>query len=940
MHRHDPESLLHERFEEQVKRTPDSIALYSREGSIRFADLKARSDRLAGSLRSRGIHDGCSVGLHMERSIDYVASVLAILKSNNAVVPLPPSYPERRLREILAFSALEAVIDDADTPLGPRLGGNVLHFSELSTGVSDTSGAGSGSSDQPAFVLCSSGSTGTPKMIVRSHRSFFHRLNWTWDNHPYATGEVCCQKSYMTTTHAIYELFEPLLRGIPVHIISDQEVRNLELFWDTIKTRGISRLLIVPSVLQASMDMPGFVAPPVKVLVLMGEYVHPKLAGRAIDCFPRQTRILSIYGSTEASSALVCDLKESFRAGEELPLGKPISPDVRAYVLGANLEQVAPGEVGVLHIAGSALFKEYFKNAELTASVFVKPPHHEETLYDTHDQVRRMPDGSLQFVGRIDHTVKIRGFRVDLQEVEKTLLLHPDISRGAVLLSESDPGSSMLLAFIAPGTVDQASVYQVLRDHLPAYMVPSVVVGLDSLPLTPGGKIDRMKLLADYAKRASTGSVGRDRSETQSTVSAVWSAVLKHGDVQPDSSFFEVGGTSLTVFAAVHRLREAFHLDRSQLSDQSIYQFPTVEALAAYIDGVKSGTAPLASPGSAILVTLKRGEGVGLPPFFVIAPSGGTLGAYDKLARALRTKRDIVGVRDPFIWGERDPTTGFQRWVALYVEAIRGRQPRGPYYVGAYSSAGPFGYEIAQHLRRDGQEVALLALVDPLGIDQESKRRFGYWAFRARFMRRSFMRTVLLAGWLRRAMLGLTPGGGASRHENNVAMTKEQFLQCAARARNNRVHILSLSALLELNTGLPVALADAELSQVGPDQYLAVLLARVKTVAPDIDPGTIENIAIQYYCLQTRAMQGYRLQRYDGKVVMFEPDGPHKGLVSVHFRPHVRDLRVRYLKVGRQSDRTRTVSERFAEGLRPHYLSMRDDEFVRRLSEELAPLLR
>ncbi len=940
MHRHDPAFLLHEQFEEQAKRTPDSIALHSKEGSITFADLKASSDRVAGSLRANGVLDGCSVGLHMERSINYVVSVLAILKSNSAVVPLPPSYPAGRLRDILSFSALDAVIDDEDTPLDPGLSRHVLHLSELSTGAGDTSSAGPASADQPAFVLCSSGSTGTPKMIVRSHRSFFHRLNWTWDNHPYVSGEVCCQKSYMTTTHAIYELFEPLLRGIPVHLISDEEVRNLESFWDAIRTRGTSRLLIVPSVLQASLDMPGFVAPPLKVLVLMGEYVHPKLAGRAIESFHQQTRIFSIYGSTEASSTLVCELKQSFRAGQELPLGKPISRDVRAYVLGTDLEQVAPGEVGVLHIAGPALFKEYFKNPELTESVFVKAPDHEDPVYDTHDQVRRMPDGDLQFVGRIDHTVKIRGFRVDLQEVEKTILLHPEVRQAAVVLSEGDPGSAMLLGFVAPGTVDQSSVYQVLRDHLPAYMVPSVVVGLSSLPLTPGGKIDRLKLLADYAKRPSTSSVSRDQSETQRRVSEVWRDVLKHGDIQHDSSFFEVGGTSLTVFAALHRLREAFKLDRSQLSDQAIYQFPTVDALAAYIDSVKSGGAPIAASTNAILVTLKRGDGGSLPPLFVIAPSGGTVGAYDKLAKALRTKRDVVGVRDPFIWGERDPTMGFQSWVALYVGAIRERQPQGPYYLGAYSSAGSFGYEVARQLRRVGQEVALLALIDPLGIDQESRRRFGYWAFRARFMRRSFMRIVFLGGWLRRAMLGLIPGDGASGCENKNAMTKEQFLRCAARARNNKAHVASLSALLELNTGLPVALTDAELSQVEPDQCLALLLARVTAVAPDIEPETIENIAIQYYCLQTRAMQGYRLQRYDGKVVMFEPDGPHKGLVSVQFRPHVRDLRVRYLKVGRQSDRTRTVSERFAEGLRPHYLSMRDDEFVKRLAEELEPLLR
>jgi amino acid adenylation domain-containing protein len=631
---HDPRFLLHAQFEEQAKRTPDRVALYHGDRSITFADLKARSDRVAAALRSRGIRDGRFVGLHMERSIDYVTSVLGVLKANNAVVPLPPSYPEGRLRDILSFAALDAVSDDDATPLSPLLGGSVVDFSDLSSGAGAEESAPPGSCDQPAFVLCSSGSTGTPKMIVRSHRSFFHRLNWTWGKHPYASGEVCCQKAYMTTTHAIYELFEPLLRGTPVVIIPDQEVRNLELFWETITRRRISRLLIVPSVLQASLDMPGFVAPPITVLVLMGEYVHPGLAGRAVRAFPEQTQLFSIYGSTEASSTLVCDLRASFRPGEELPLGTPISPDVRAHVLGTDLAPVAPGDAGMLYVGGPALFKEYLKDPALTASVLVGAPEGAGNLYNSHDQVRLTPDGSLQFVGRVDDTVKIRGFRVDLQEVERTLLLHPGISQGAVLTSESGAGSAMLLAFYTPATVDQASVYQALRDRLPAYMVPSVLVGLSALPRTPSGKIDRRRLLEDYASRAVTAQ-SRDLSETEARVTRVWKDVLKHGDIRLDSSFFEVGGTSLTVFAALHRLREAFGLDRTRLSDQSLYQFPTVADLASYIDSVKRGDAPLTTARNAVLVNLKMGADRSLPPFFVIAPSGGTLGAYEKLARAL-----------------------------------------------------------------------------------------------------------------------------------------------------------------------------------------------------------------------------------------------------------------------------------------------------------------
>jgi hypothetical protein len=470
-------------------------------------------------------------------------------------------------------------------------------------------------------------------------------------------------------------------------------------------------------------------------------------------------------------------------------------------------------------------------------------------------------------------------------------------------------------------------------------MIPSVLVGLDSFALTSSGKVDRIKLVEDYAGRASTRSPGRHQSETERRVTEVWTNLLGHGDIRPDSSFFEVGGTSLTVFAAVHRLRDAFKLDRGQFSDQSIYRFPTVEGLASYIDSLVAGSAPVAASQHSLLVTLKRGDDATLPPFFVIASAGGTLGTYEKLVRALKTRRDVIGVRDPFIWGDRDPTLGFQSWVRLYVDAIRERQPLGPYYLGAYSSAGAFGYEVARHLRRKGEEVALLALIDPLAIDRETKRRFGYWAFRARFMRRSFERIVRLGGWLRLAPLASVRDTSLSARENDAALTQEQFLQLAAEARKSRGHILGFSGLLELTTGLPFALTDAELSRAEPDQYLAVLLARVRSIAPEIDPGSIENIVIQYY-LQTRAQHVYRLQRYGGTVVIVEPDGPYKGLLAAVFRPYVGELRALYLKLGSPSLGTRTIAERFSANLRAHYLCLRDDEFVKQLSEELEVLLR
>jgi amino acid adenylation domain-containing protein len=938
--------LLHEQFEAQARRTPDAVALSHGGDCTDFSELDARADRIADVLSARGIREGAFVGLHVERSIDYVIALLGILKSNCAVVPLPPSYPVSRLREILDFADLDAVVDNERTPLDPSWTRQVVHMAEVgrfgpTPEKSDSLNADArahraASPEQPAFVLCSSGSTGAPKMIVRSHGSFFHRLNWTWEHLPYRAGEVCVQKSHMTTTHAIYELFEPLLRGVPQFIISDSDVRDLESFWDTIRKRGVTRLLIVPSVLRASLDMPGFAAPPLDVMVLMGEHVSPQLAARAVEAFPARTRVFSIYGSTEASSTLVCDIRASLRPGQELPLGQPISTDVQALVLDDARGPVQSGELGMLHISGPALFTSYFRAPERTVEALAAGRAGSPALFCTHDQVRVLPDGQLQFVGRVDDTAKIRGFRVDLKEVERAVQEHPEVRQCTVLRSEDDAGNAALVAFVTPATITPASVFQAVAERLPGYMVPGTVFCLDSFPLTPSGKVDRRKLLDEFGRAPPVAESATYATDTERRVVAVWQEVLGHGLAAPESSFFEVGGTSLTVFAMVHRLRTALSLSRAQLSDRVVYQYPRLSDLAAYIDAIRGQRVSAPVAADPVLATLKRGTDPTLPPMFMIASAGGTLGAYEKLVKALGPKREIIGVRDPFLWGERDATQGFQAWVARYIQAIQSRRPQGPYYITAYSSAGAFGYEIARQLRGAGHEVALLALIDPLAMDRASKWRFGYWALDARFNRLPTAPLVLLAGWVRRAI----PRSWRGRAVHSVDWTPgpDQFPHFVRQVRNDPEHIRTVAALLQLGTGLPVALEASELAGCGPDGCVPVLVTKMLSVAPETDPHMLENLVVQYQ-LQLRSQENYRLRPYDGHVAVFEAAGPYQGLVSAQLAPYVRGLRAQSLEVGEPPERARPVAETLFRSIRMHYLCMRDDLFTTRLARELEALI-
>jgi acyl-coenzyme A synthetase/AMP-(fatty) acid ligase len=867
------------------------------------------------------------VGLHLERSFDSILATLAILETGAAVVPLPPSYPESRRREILEFSDLDAVIDGSATPIGGLYAGPTLQVGDAVGSAPDRPQPMS--PDDPAFVLCSSGSTGTPKMIVRSHRSFFHRLEWTWRQLPFESGERCCQKSHMTTTHAIYELFEPLLAGVPVSVIGDAGVRDLEGFWETIRADGVTRLLIVPSLLRASLDMPGFVAPPIRALTLMGEAVDASIADLAVSAFPATPSIVSIYGSTEASSTLVTDLRAARPAGEPPALGVPLDSTIEAVVLDESLQPVPDDTPGMLHMAGPPLFSGYFKDPDGTAAVFVDCPDGRRR-YRTDDIVRRTADGSLHFVGRVGDMVKVRGFRIDLREVEAAVAAGPGVSHAAVV-----PVDGGLAAFVAPAGVSVPEIVSSLRGRLPAPMIPAAVVALDELPRAANGKIDRRRLAADWA----AGAGATDAllaTGTERRVAAVWHEVLGPVALSPSTNFFETGGTSLTVFAVVHRLRTAFGLRRDELTEMSVYSHPTVEALARHLDEIAGGTSAPVDVTAGIVVSLRAGADQALDPVFLISPAGGGLGPYDRLVARLTGPRAVLGLRDPFLWGGRDPGAGFSAWVEAYLAAIRQRQPEGPYRIVAYSSAGMFGYELARRLRAAGDEVARLVLVDPVALDCSSRRRYGYWSLRARGLPPILARFVLVGGRLR----SLVPAALRDRADGAEEWrpAPAEFDRFADEVRRDRDHLQRLSVLLELNSGLPLALTDSELAATPPAGYVELLLERFRAAGSDLELDVLDPTVVQYE-LQVRTQHAYRLRRYDGEAVLFEVAGPQAGSLAVQLGPYVPRLVARTLPLGEPSDHVRELTRNFAPGLRRHYVCMRDDTFAAALARQLDELL-
>lgn len=583
-HRGSSTASLNHLFEMQAAKTPDHIALKSDAKSVTYRELKEFSDRVASFLVQAKVANGALIGIQIERSILYHSIVLGVLKAGCTVVPLPPNYPRSKLTDIVVTSGLKHVIVQNAQDLELLPGVKVILTSALE--------ASKAKCELPvvdpqatAFVLSSSGSTGKPKLIVRSHSSFLHRLNWTWTNHPYQQGEVCCQKSHMSTTHSIYELFEPLLSGVMTVVIADDEVRDAQRLTEIVRTEGISRLLLVPSLLQVLMEVGNRDFRRIRVLVLMGEAVHKTFAQRVVREFPAATQIFSIYGSTEASSSLVCDIRKHLDSDSPLPLGEPISPDIHVHILDDNAKPIVTGEVGTLFLSGPCLFHGYLGQPELTKS---KLREIDGVLaYNTSDKVRLAQGNQVEFIGRSDNTVKIRGFRVDLEEVEEKLKAMHGVQHCAVVVRKTlDP---QIVAFLTPADADCKAIRKDLIKHLAEYMIPAQFIALEKLPVTASGKIDRVSL-ADFHPAPSRGEKKRDLdSATGQAVQKIWQEVTGVGSIGADDNFFEVGGNSLSAFLALNKLSKFFEIE---IPIRAIFENPVLSQFAMEIERRQKTSTP------------------------------------------------------------------------------------------------------------------------------------------------------------------------------------------------------------------------------------------------------------------------------------------------------------------------------------------------------------
>ncbi|MFT3769045.1 MAG: amino acid adenylation domain-containing protein [Minicystis sp.] len=556
------DACLHDLFEARAAAAPDAIALLFEGRAVSYRGIAARAHAVTRRLHARGVGRGARVGLFAERSPEAVAGILGVLAAGAAYVPLNPAYPHERLAFMIEDARLDVLLADARS--APRAPPSRAAVEPLDAPDAPGEAVISGvTAVEPAWVIYTSGSTGRPKGVVGSHRGVVNRCAWMWQRFPFRPGEVSCHRTTLSFSDSLWEIFGPLLQGVPSLVLPDARVHDLSLFLGALRDARVSRLVVVPSLLRALLDVApdlGARLPDLAIVVTSGEALPPDLAARFHRAMPGRT-LLNIYGSTEVSAdATWAEVPDDPGAG--VTIGVPIA-NTRAHVLDAAGHPAPFGVPGELAIGGDAVTLGYLDRPDLTAERFVRDPFSEEPgarLFRTGDRVRRRASGEIEILGRRDDQVKVRGVRVELGDVRAALLDHPEVREAAVVARPDARGELRLVAYVvargaeAPKAGDLAAF---LRDRLPAPEVPSAYVPLDALPHLPNGKLDRRALPAPEAPSGAAGHVApRDAVEEQ--IAAIWAEVLGIDRVSVVAGFFELGGHSLLLARAHDRLAAHF----------------------------------------------------------------------------------------------------------------------------------------------------------------------------------------------------------------------------------------------------------------------------------------------------------------------------------------------------------------------------------------------
>ncbi len=730
---------IHQLFEAQVERSPEATALVCEAQQLTYRELNARANRLAHHLRTLGVGPEVLVGVCLERSLELVVGLLAILKAGGAYVPLDPSYPAERLAFMLQDTQAPVLLTQQRLLARlPAYAGHTLCLEREAASIARqpaTNPPPSASPTNLAYVIYTSGSTGKPKGVMIEQRAVI-RLVRNADYLQLGPHDGVAQASNASFDAATFEVWGALLDGARLVVLQTATLMDAQSLADAITSQRITTLFLTTALFNrlAHASPPPFAA--LTHLLFGGERADPNSVLRVLQHgAPR--RLIHVYGPTETTTfATWYAVTEANELRGHVPIGRSIS-NTTTYIVDRDGQPQPVGVVGELLIAGDGVARGYWHRPELTAERFASDPFSADSsarLYRTGDFARYRPDGNIEFIGRKDQQVKIRGFRIEPGEVEAVLASHPAVASCAVLVRETRPGESALVAYLAAtegATLSSETVRSFLSPKLPDYMLPAAFVVLPTLPLTTNGKVDRKKLPAPQeALEPDRARLQTPSSQLELHLVKLWERLLGVEGIGIRDSFFELGGHSLLAAQLFDEIERLF--GRRLPLDTLWYGGATIADVARLLrEDMQSVTWP-------ILVPIKLSGTK--PPLFVVHTMGGNLFHYDELARALDPQQPVMGLQARGVYGREVPRHRIEDIAGDCIDAIRRHQARGPYLIAGYSSAGIVAFEVARQLESAGEKVGLLTLIDSFSPRAKRKRSIAQAA--AATLRRLRLRLV------------------------------------------------------------------------------------------------------------------------------------------------------------------------------------------------------
>ncbi len=698
------ELCIHQIFEAQVERSPDAVAVVYEEKSLTYEELNRQANQLGYHLQRLGIGPRSLVGLCVERSLEMLIGLLGILKAGGAYVMLDPNYPVERLAFMLQDAHIPVLL--TQQKLLPRLGDKDVEFICLD---SDNNSIAQESEENLtneittgdlAYVMYTSGSTGEPKGVAVPHQAI-NRLVLNTNYIDLRETDKVAQVSNASFDAATFEIWGALLHGAQLIMITKEVALSPLDFAARLRDSEITVLFLTTALFnQLACEVPWAFAS-LRFLLFGGEAVEPKWVKEVLQKGVPE-HLLHVYGPTENTTFTTWHpVKHISEEATTIPIGRPIA-NTQVYILDNQQQPVPIGVPGELYIGGDGLARGYLNRPSLTNEYFVPHPFSDQPgtrLYRTGDLGRYLPDGSIEFIGRIDHQVKIRGFRIELEEIEAVLNQHPAVQQSIVIVREDTPGDKDLVGYVvahAGQSLMASKLRSFVSDKLPNFMVPSTILLLEALPLTSNGKVDRDALPAPKQVRLQEEkSNKRPRTPVEAALGMIWESSLGLDSIGIHENFFELGGHSLKAIELLSRIKTTMNVE---VPLTVLFESPTIAGIAARIH-----ERPSHLPSGTFCIQKGQPDFI---PIFLIPGITGYVTQLWHLGTFLGS-HPVFAIQGAGLDGEVDFFHSIEEMATYYVTNIRKLQQQGPYMIVGYSSGGIIGLEMAKQLELLNESVTL-----------------------------------------------------------------------------------------------------------------------------------------------------------------------------------------------------------------------------------------